>query len=133
MDYFKIHHIAIATHDIEKVISIYKEIGYKNTPIVDDIERQVKICFLLLGAHNIELVQPLTNKSPVSRILRNNETDILYHICYQVENIEFAIELLKQKGFIQLSNVGKAPAIDNNKVVFLFDKKIGLIELVEVR
>ena len=41
-------------------------------------------------------------------------------------------KMLRQEKFVRVSKAVPACAIDNHRVVFLFRKDVGLIELVEV-
>ena len=70
----------------------------------------------------MELVEPLSDNSPVSAILKNSVQDSLYHICYSVENIEKTIENLEKQGYLKISSLDFAPAIHNRRVVFMFEK-----------
>jgi methylmalonyl-CoA/ethylmalonyl-CoA epimerase len=48
-----------------------------------------------------------------------------------VEGMEEAIKELRKMKYLLLSSPVPAPAISNYKVAFLYNKKVGLIELVE--
>nr|WP_314779289.1 VOC family protein [uncultured Treponema sp.] len=78
----------------------------------------------------IELIEPIDETSPVYKILQKSGVTP-YHICYEVENISDTITELKREKFIPLSKPVEAVAMSNKKVCFLFNKNIGLIELVE--
>lgn len=127
----KLHHIAIATKDIAESCEIYVKLGYSVGQIVDDIQRDVRICFITLDDIRFELVQPLSRTSPVSKILEKSGHDSMYHICYQTNKINKSINEFVKLGFMAISNIDPAPAIDGKRVVFMFHKILGLIELVE--
>jgi len=127
----RIHHIAIATHSIDSVLLKYQYLGYSKGDIIQDTTRNVQICFITNGNLTVELVQPISDDSPVSSIIKNSVQDSLYHICYSVEDIERAIENLEKKGYLRISSLDFAPAIHDKRVVFMFEKDLGLIELVE--
>ena len=46
-------------------------------------------------------------------------------------SIEKTIENLEKQGYLKISSLDFAPAIHNRRVVFMFEKDLGLIELVE--
>jgi methylmalonyl-CoA/ethylmalonyl-CoA epimerase len=75
-------------------------------------------------------LEPGSHKSPVSKIIEKLGVSP-YHICYEVENIAEAIDDLKQKKYMPLSHPVNAVAIDGRKICFLYNKAVGLIELVE--
>lgn len=133
---FGVHHIGYAVNDIYKSIEEFNTMGYVlNANIVEDKARNVNICFM---KHNslgvwIELISPLrSGKSPIDKILKkNNNVSCPYHICYIVDNIENVIEELKRKRFYPITDLSPAIAIDNRRVVFLVNKEVGMIELLE--
>lgn len=83
------------------------------------------------GNECIELVAQNGEKTPVDGVLKLNGATP-YHICYEVQNIDGAIENLKKQKFIVMQKPAVAPAIQNCNVAFLYNKDIGMIELVEV-
>ncbi|UTC68219.1 MULTISPECIES: VOC family protein [unclassified Treponema] len=135
----KYHHIGIAVFNIEETAPFYIMQGYSKSQTVYDPIQHVNICFLTDGYSEIiggggmpmiELIEPIDEKSPVYKILQKSGV-APYHICYEVENISDTITELKREKFIPLSKPVEAIAINNKKVCFLFNKNIGLIELVE--
>lgn len=132
----KYHHIGIAVFNIEETAPFYIMQGYSKSQTVYDPIQNVHICFLSYPTGDgskmplIELIEPVDEKSPVYKILQKNGVSP-YHICYEVENISDTITELKREKFIPLSKPVEAVAMSNKKVCFLFNKNIGLIELVE--
>lgn len=132
---FKFHHIGIATASIDKTAEFYLNAGYTMTaPVVDTIQ-DIRIAFLRKeGMPTVELLEPVDEKSPVNTILKKNGGAAApYHCCYVVEDIKKAISELKSQRFIQLSKPIPAVAIDSHYVCFLYNKVVGLIELVEMQ
>jgi len=127
----KIHHIGYAVNNIEDSLNEFKKLGYKcvENKIVDK-KRKVIIQFIKNGYYLIELVAPLGKESPVTNLLKK-QGNSPYHICYETDNLEKEIKDLDDDGFVIISDLLKAPAINNKKVIFLYKKEIGLIELVE--
>jgi methylmalonyl-CoA/ethylmalonyl-CoA epimerase len=78
----------------------------------------------------IELLEPGSDKSPVSKIIKKSGVSP-YHICYEVEDITEAIKELKKKKYMPLSYPVNAVAINKRNICFLYNKAVGLIELVE--
>jgi len=132
----KYHHIGIAVFNIEETAPFYIMQGYSKSQTVYDPIQNVHICFLSYPTGDgskmplIELIEPVDEKSPVYKILQKNGVTP-YHICYEVESISDTITELKREKFILLSKPVEAVAMSNKKVCFLFNKNIGLIELVE--
>lgn len=129
----KFHHIAVATASIEDTLAFYKIQGFSCTEIVIDSFQKVKISFLTKEGHpQIELVEPVSEASPVSGILKKSGTTP-YHFCYEVDNIEEAIAYLKKEKFIQIGSPVQATAMDGKLICFLFSAKVGLIELLQLK
>jgi len=127
----KLSHIGIATGNIEKTSLFYSKIGYSASDVVFDPAQNVNICFLRKdGQPEMELLAPADEKSPVNRIIAANGVTP-YHICYEVKDIDCAIKDLKSEKFIVVSKPVPACAMNNERVSFLFNKDVGLIELVE--
>jgi hypothetical protein len=128
---FKFHHIGIATFDIEKTAKYYLDAGYKKTNTIKDAIQNVYICFLYKkGMPYIELLSPVDKTSPISKTLEKSGVSP-YHCCYMVNDIESAITRLRIKNYILLSKPVIAVALENRKICFLFNKDVGLIEIME--
>ena len=127
----EIHHIGYAVKKIEDSINELEKLGYKiiGNKITDNL-RNVIIQFIKNGDYLIELVAPLNKESPVTSLLKK-QGNSPYHVCYITNNLEKKISDLGNSGFVIISDLLKAPAINNKKVIFLYKKEIGLIELVE--
>lgn len=131
LDEFKFHHIGIAVKDINTTAMIYVKGGYIQSKIIFDPIQNVNICWLQKeGMPLVELLEPVDESSPVNKTLEKNGV-CPYHTCYIVENIENAIAQLRSMKYIVVSKPEQAIAISNCKVCFLYNKNVGLIELVE--
>ena len=125
------HHIGVATDSIEKTAEYYLEVGYKMSDIIFDPIQKVNITFLSKKSMPmIELLEPASDDSPVSNILMKSGVSP-YHMCYQVKDIDLAISELKNKKYISLSKPIEAIALSMKRICFLFNKNVGLIELLE--
>lgn len=128
---FQFHHIGIAVFNISATAQYYLDAGYVKTDSVVDPIQNIEICFLLKDdMPTVELLSTIDGKSPVNRILKTAGVSP-YHICYLVTNIEDAVKRLKNKCFILVSKPVEACALENRRVCFLYNKDVGLIELLE--
>ncbi|MCI1785955.1 MAG: VOC family protein [Bacteroidales bacterium] len=131
LSYFKFHHIGIAVFDIDSTAKYYISAGYSKTNTVYDPVQNVYISFLTKdGMPKIELLAPKDETSPVNKILKKNGV-MPYHFCYEVDEINQAIADLKKLHFVLINMPVRALAIENKKICFLFNKDVGLIELLE--
>ena len=128
---FIFHHIGVAVLDIEATANLYVQGGYHRSSVIYDQIQNINVCWLTKeGSPTIELLASVDDKSPVKRVLEKNGVTP-YHFCYSVDNIESAVKELKGQGYLLISKPVEAVAIRSSRICFLFNKNIGLIELVE--
>ena len=127
----KVHHIGYAVPDIAKAVLEFESLGWKvSSEITDDMPRQVRIVFMRNGDQLVELVAPLSAASPICKTLQKG-SGTPYHICYEVANLETAEAELKKMRFITFKKAAVAPAIGGRRVIFMYAKNVGVVELVE--
>ena len=100
MDIKKISHLGIAVGSIDEQIGFFKDVLELETGGIEIVEDQkVKVAFLKVGETRIELLEPTTDDSPVKKFLdkRDGRTTI-HHVAYEVEDVDAALEEVKQKG-----------------------------------
>lgn len=128
---FKFHHIGVAVHSIDATAAIYEDGGYTKSDIIFDPIQNVDICWLTKeGAPIIELLAPVDETSPVNKTLEKVGVSP-YHCCYVVDKLEDAVAELRKQRYIMVSKPAEAVAFCGSRVCFLFNKNVGLIELVE--
>lgn len=130
----KIDHIGIATKDLANSIKEYENLGFsKDSDLIFDEYRNINIQFMKNESYRIELIEVAEKdvKSPIDNIMAKTEHSLMYHICYIVDNLLNKIEILKKKKYVLLTKEHDAIAFENRKVCFLYNKNIGIIELVE--
>lgn len=129
----KVHHVGYAVADIAKAISVFEKLGYiVKKDMVEDELRKIKIVFMKNNEECIELVAPNGEANPVEGVLSKNGSTP-YHICYETTDMAEEILTLRKQGWIVIQKPKEAPAIDNQLVAFLYQKDIGMIELVEIK
>jgi methylmalonyl-CoA epimerase len=128
----RINHIAIAVRDIDDAARFYKDILELDLSGVEVVaEQKTKVGFLKIGDTNIELVQPVSDDSPLVKFLETRGPGI-HHICLEVEDIEKDVEDLKRRGARMIDDKPR-PGAHNTKVAFIHPRSSGgvLIELNE--
>lgn len=127
----KFHHIGVAVKSISATATVYVAGGYQQSETLFDPEQNVNICWLTKeGMPVVELLEPVDDTSPVNNTLKKNGVTP-YHTCYIVDDIEQAVGELKKMKYVVVSKPVEAVAIHGCKVCFLYNKNVGLIELVE--
>ena len=128
---FTFHHIGVAVRDIDATASVYEIGGYTRSESIIDPLQHVIICWLTKdNCPTVELLAPADEMSPVNKTLEKIGVSP-YHCCYVVDNLEDSISELRKLKYIVVSKPSKAVALCGSRVCFLFNKNIGLIELVE--
>lgn len=127
-----LHHYGLATTDINASTDCYINLGFvKKSNIITDPIQNVRLQFLQRNDEPlVELVEPINEKSPISKILQKNGTT-LYHSCYEVEDLLETISVLRKKEFITIVRPVPAVAFYNRLIAFLYHKQFGLIELLQ--
>ena len=127
----KLHHIGIATANIEEAVKRHKEVyGLEQvTEIVDDPLHKVSVVLLSAGGEVfIELVSPLKEDSPVSNLLKKGIT--LYHICYLVKDLDETLKEVKGNSII-ISKPAPAKLYDGRRIAFVYTQDKYVVEFLE--
>ncbi len=94
----KFHHVGVAVPSIEKALEYYVGLfGFEQVaPPIDVPPEQVRVCFVRADPGvMIELVEGVGDQNPVEAILERTGAGT-YHICYQVDDIDAAIRILRK-------------------------------------
>ncbi len=94
----KINHLGIATKGIDEALKFWENaLGLENvhTEIVED--QKVRVAMLPIGESRIELLEPTSEDSPITKFLEKRGGGI-HHIAVEVENIEESLAKLKAEG-----------------------------------
>nr|WP_246072358.1 HAD-IIIC family phosphatase [Catenovulum sediminis] len=122
------HHLGIACDDIEHSIKLVSEMFNieSQSKIVWDEKQQANLCmFEAAEGMRIELVQGAQVDSLRSRDIG------FYHVCYQTENLNSAIQYFEKLGAKLISKPTPAVLFEGQLVAFL-DTDAGLVELLEI-
>jgi len=128
----KIEHIGIAVKDLASSNDLFSKLfgqpPYKEEEVVSE---GVKTSFFMNGPNKIELLEATHAESPIAKFIEKKGEGI-HHIAFDVEDIVFEINRLKEEGFIVLNEIPKKGA-DNKLVTFLHPKSTNgvLIELCQ--
>ena len=91
----------------------------------------MRVAMLPIGETNIELLEPTSDDSPISKFLEKRGGGI-HHIAVEVKNIERALEELRSEGARLIDEEPRIGA-DGCLIAFVHPKSTGgvLLELVE--
>ncbi len=131
----QLNHVAIVVPDLAAASTLYREsMGATVTQPVDQPDHGVTTVFVELPNTKIELLHPLGEDSPVAKFLGNNPAGGIHHLCYEVTDIQAAIDRLVSDGARVLGDGKPKIGAHGLPVVFLHPKDFcgTLIELEEV-
>lgn len=132
-DSFMVDHFGIAVPDIDEARVFYECLGFSASSDIIQVEEQsVKALMMKNGLTKIELLSPLHpgEPSPVNEYIKTKPYKI-YHIAFLVSDLDEEIRQLKSKRYIVISEPKPSEIQKQKRTVFLFHRKIGIIELVE--
>lgn len=128
----KLDHIGIAVKSIKETLPFYEDkLGLKKVAVEEVREQEVKIAFLKIDESKFELLEPLTDKSPIARHIKKRKEG-LQHVAIEVEDIEEKVSEMKEKG-VQFLTESPSLGAEGMKIIFIHPKSSNgvLMELCE--
>jgi len=132
MEVKKIDHVAIAVENIDKAMQFWESVMGLKLDHIEEVESEhSKVAFFPCGDSEVELVEPTDEQSSTARFLQTRGPG-MHHICFEVDDIDRALEELKAKG-IRLVNE-QALTLEGRKFAFIHPKSSEgvLIELYQL-
>ena len=130
----KINHIGIATKGIEEALKFWSDsLGLENVHTETVEDQKVRVAMLPLGESRVELLEPTSDDSPISKFLEKRGGGI-HHIAVEVEDIRSSLEKLKAQGMRLIDETPRVGA-EGCLVAFVHPSSSGgvLLELVQTR
>ena len=128
----KIDHIGIATNRIDDAARFYLEsLGLQIEHVEEVASQKVRVAMLPLGESRVELLEPTSDDSPISKFLAKRGPGI-HHLAVRVQDIRASLAELKEKG-ARLIDEEPRPGAGGCLVAFIHPSSTGgvLLELVE--
>jgi methylmalonyl-CoA/ethylmalonyl-CoA epimerase len=129
----RLNHVGVATPSIENSLELYRTMfGAKPHGDPFDLPAQgVRVCFVDTPNSQIELIEPLGERSPIVKFLEKNPAGGQHHVCFEVPDIEQARAHFEEKGARILGPT--RTGAHGTPVFFLHPKDMGgvLTELME--
>src|ERR1044072_4804270 len=106
----KIDHWATATREINEALKFWQDaLGLENIHTEEVAEQKVLTAMLPIGDTRIELLEPTSPDSLISKFLEKRGGGI-HHIAVEVENIEESLAKLKAQGVKLIDETPKSGA-----------------------
>ena len=131
----KFHHIAIAVKDLEDKVPFFCDVYNAKTlgDIYYDKNQLVKVQFIQSEDIKIELLEPMNSKSPISNFIDYHGSGSLYHIAYEVNNLDLIEkEIIEKKGKIVSRSKNAWNGMEVMFAVFIEKNVHQLVEYVKV-
>ena len=127
----ELHHVAIVVRSLEEARPAWEALGLAcgEPEFVEDQDVNVLVC--TIGDQRIELVEPASEDSPVSKFLEKRGPG-LHHLAFEVADCAVAIEEARARG-LELIDETPRPGSHGTTIAFLHPRATGgvLCELVE--
>ncbi len=121
MELLGIDHICIAIRNLNETRRKYEEdLGLKPFVVYEAPEEKIKVVRYYVGGVAIELIEPTDEDSEVAKFLRKKGEGV-YLISYRVNDVEKALEELRQKGIKTIDQ--KPRFLMGNRYAFIHHPK----------
>ena len=128
----QIDHVGVAVEDLDAAIALHERtygLALAHREVVE--EQGVEAVLLDIGASHVELLRPLQPDTAVGRFLASRGPG-LHHVAYRVDDIEAALDALRDRG-VQLIDETPRAGIRDSRVAFVHPRSTGgvLTEIVQ--
>ena len=132
MKILKIDHLGVAVNSISEGKRFWTDalgLDFEGTETVE--EQKVTTAFFPVGESEVELLESTSPDGPIAKYLEKKGAGI-QHIAFRVENLEAALQELREKG-VQLIDEKPRHGAGGARIAFLHPKATGgiLVELCE--
>ena len=129
----KINHLAIVVENMAEALEFWRDTLGLQLDQVEEIPTEgARVAFLPIGDSRIELVEPITSDTGLSRFLEKRGPGF-HHLCFEVKNLAEKLQQLESAG-VELINPEPTRGSDGRLYAFLHPKSAGgvLIELYQL-
>jgi methylmalonyl-CoA/ethylmalonyl-CoA epimerase len=118
----RVDHIAIAVNNVKEALKNYQNIlNIEKIDIEEVPNEKVRVVMLKLEDSRIELMEPMTDDSPISKFLKDKGEGI-HHIAITADNIEDDIDRAKKNGIRFLGEIRSGSY--GRKITFIHPKSL---------
>lgn len=121
MKVLKLDHVGIAVKNMDETLKFYQDVLGLELADVEVVEEQkVKVAFLPVGDTEVELLESTSDDGPIAKYIERNGEGV-QHLAFLVENLEEAIEDMKNKGMRMIDEMPRYGA-GGAKIAFMHPK-----------
>jgi methylmalonyl-CoA/ethylmalonyl-CoA epimerase len=122
----KIAHIGIAVRDLEAQIPYYRDVlGLELLGCEVVADQQVRTAVFAVGQTMIELLEPLSETSPIARHLERRGEGV-HHIAFEVRELTRALDTLRARG-VTLVDQQPRPGAHGARIAFAHPRSTGSV------
>ena len=94
----KIHHVGVVVRDLEQAYGFWRDIlGLPVHKVQTVVDQDVRAALLTIGESEIELLQPLSDKSGIGKFLAKRGEG-LHRLCFETDDVAAELEAARAKG-----------------------------------
>lgn len=126
----ELSHVGIAVRSIEERLRLWRDVFGLRVEAVEDVtEQKVRVAMLSVGELKIELLQPITDDSPVAKFIAKRGEG-LHHLSFEVDDIEKKIGELERNNVKMIDRVPRM-SFHGTKIAFIHPSSTGGV-LIEI-
>lgn len=119
----RLNHVAIAVKDLAAASAVYRDtLGAALSAPLPQPDHGVTVVFVTLPNTKIELLEPLSETSPIAGFLERNPDGGIHHVCYEVDDIREARDRMVASGARVLGSGEPRIGAHGKPVLFLHPK-----------
>jgi methylmalonyl-CoA/ethylmalonyl-CoA epimerase len=130
----KFHHLGLAVREPSEARGFVSMLGYRIGEPVFDPAQNVHLQLCTHESHPmVEIIWPADTRGPLERLTKRHASGIIYHICYETEDLSALLAQFSQAKlrFLCISPPKTAPLFGGRMVSFYDVVGIGLIEILQ--
>ena len=94
----RIHHVGVVVRNLEQAYGFWRDVlGLPVAVVKTVLDQDVTAALLKVGESEIELLQPLSDKSGIGKFLAKRGEG-LHHLCYATDDVAAELEAARAKG-----------------------------------
>jgi catechol 2,3-dioxygenase-like lactoylglutathione lyase family enzyme len=132
--HLRFHHFGLAVRRPDEARRFFSALGCQLGGVFFDPSQNVRLQLCTHPAHPaVELIWPGDTKGPIEELTQRHAGGIIYHVCYETDNLAAALEHYAQARLriICISPPAQAPLFAGRRVSFYNLVGVGLIEILE--
>ena len=132
--HLKFHHFGLAVRRPDEALKWLGALGYQPGESIFDPAQNVHLQLCSHASHPaVEIIWPGNSQGPVDKLVRRHESGIIYHLCYETDDLAASLAELEHSGLRTVCISPPTPALlfGGRKVSFYNVVGLGLVEILE--